>query len=256
MNRNVPHAIKAIREVLAASGMPDPDSAATAAGHALDKAGLLVDVRPSQGLVLRRKPAGGWTTGAPAPQPEPTDLEQQALAWDQACQRAHKVAAGIHKLIGEHPEFQGVQVDGDRVLVSLHITDQSRWAGWRAHFGIRHDGERPLPYAVCGEGYRDGVRVSVVAYDLPQARDRANAEAARPFHLDGIVYDLALPQRDAGGEVWFFQGEQAADGMPLLSVDGRPERCRLSSIVDQAGPLTPVRTPATAPAAAEGGETA
>jgi hypothetical protein len=109
---------------------------------------------------------------------------------------------------------------------------------------------------VGGEGYRDGVRVSVMAYDVPQVQARAAQSAKRPFLLDGIVYDLALPQRDAHGDVWYFQGDQRPDdGMPLLSIDGRSERCSLGNIVDHAGPLTAVRTPVT-PVAAEGGETA
>ncbi|MEU3096589.1 BN159_2729 family protein [Streptomyces sp. NPDC006967] len=252
MNKNLPHAIQAIREVLASGG----DDPATAIAHALDKAGLLTGIGRTQGLVLRRKPAGGWTqqTAQPEPTPDPqlTDLEQQAIAWDQSCQRARNVAAAIHAQIGEHPEFQGVQSDGDHVLVSLQITEQSRWAGWRTHFGIRHDGERPLPYAVCGEGYRDGVRVSVMAYDLPEARARAVKAAKRPFQLDGDVYDLARPQRDAGGEVWYWQGERAPDGMPLLSQDGRPERCRLDGVVAEAGPLIAL-TPSAA-AVAESGD--
>lgn len=186
---------------------------------------------------------------------ELTELEKQALAWDATCERARQVAATIVQQLDGHPEFQSVRTDCDRVLVALHITDQAQWAEWRRYFGITHDQERPLPYAVCGEGHRDGVRVSVVAYDVPQVRARATEVAARPYLLDGIVYDLARPQRDAHGDMWFFHGERREDGMPLLSLDGRPERCSLANVVEFVGPLTPVR-PSTTPVTREGGEAA
>ncbi|HEY6117910.1 MAG TPA: BN159_2729 family protein [Candidatus Dormibacteraeota bacterium] len=189
------------------------------------------------------------------PHQEPTELEQQAIAWDASCERARLVAATIEQHIGQHPEFQNIQTDGDRLLVALHITDQAQWAEWRRWFGITHDKEQPLPYAVAGDGYRDGVRVSVVAYDLPQVRARAAQSARRPFELDGVVYDLALPQRDINGDLWFFQGQQAENGMPLLSMDGRPERCSLRNVVEFVGPLTAVRTKST-PVSADGGEAA
>ena len=248
MNQNLPHAVRVIRTALASTG---GDPAATVA-HALNDVHLLADPERSIGTVLHRTPAGGWKRRQPS---QPTELEQQALAWDKSCARAQRVAAAIEKQIGEHPEFQNVQVDQDRVLVALHITDQAQWVQWRVWFGITHDKEQPLPYAVAGDGYRDGVRVSVVAYDLPQARARAAESAKRPFVLDGDVYDLALPQRDAHGGVWFFQGERKGDGMPLLSIDGRSERCSLAGIVAQLGPLTPVRESAT-PVSAQGGEVA
>ncbi|WP_406200035.1 BN159_2729 family protein [Streptomyces sp. NBC_01017] len=251
MNKNLPHAVRVIRAALASSGS-DP---ATAIAHTLNDARLLVD--PERfGRVLHRTPAGGWSDRQQPAATELTDLEQQALAWDQSCARAEGVAAAIKKQIGEHPEFQNVQVDQDRVLVALHITDQAQWVQWRAWFGITHDKEQPLPYAIAGDGYRDGVRVSVVAYDLPQARTRAVQSAKRPFVLDGDVYDLSVPQQDSRGGVWFFQGARKGDGMPLLSIDGRSERCSLAGIVAQFGPLTAVTdstTPVTAP---QGGERA
>lgn len=246
MNKNLPHAVRVIREALASTGS-DP---AAVIAHALNDNRLLVDPEKSFGAVLHRTAAGGWTSKL---QPQPTELEQQALEWDRSCQRAQHVAAAIEAQIGQHPEFQNVQVDKDRVLVALHITDQAQWVQWRSWFGITHDVEQPLPYAVAGDGYRDGVRVSVVAYDLPQVQARAAQSAKCPFHLGGIVYDLALPQRDADGDVWFFQGQRAEDGMPLLSVDGRPERCSLANIVAHVGPLTPVKGAAT-PVTAQGGE--
>lgn len=247
MNKNLPQAVKLIRAAMASSGS-DP---AAAIAHALDGARLLVDPERSFGAVLRRTSAGDWArqhpehpegSGLPvrAQTPGRTELEEQALAWDASCERARRVAAVIQRHIGEHPAFQNIQVDGDRILVALHILDQSQWGQWRVYFGIRHDKETALPYMVAGDGHRDGVRVGVVAYDLPEARAHAKRTAKAPFEFEGVVYDLALPQRDGGGDLWFYQGEQATGGMPLLSQDGRPERCTLASIIRHAGPLTPV----------------
>ncbi|MGW4728907.1 BN159_2729 family protein [Streptomyces shenzhenensis] len=239
MNRNIPHAMEVAREAMASAGN---DPAATIV-HALNKSRLLVDPERSYGVVLHRTTDGRWSRE----EQQLTDLERQALAWDAACKRARQVAAAIEQRIGQHPEFQSLQVDGDRILVALHITDQAQWVQWRRWFGITHSKEQPLPYAVSGEGYRDGIRVSVVAYHLPQVRALVGEYAERPYEFDGVVYDLARPQRDSAGAIWFFQGQRAEDGMPLLSVDGRPERCTLASIVWQAGPLTAVKaTPATA----------
>ncbi|WP_432041468.1 BN159_2729 family protein [Streptomyces cadmiisoli] len=247
MNKNIPHAIRIVRKALE-SGSSDP---AAAVVRELDAAHLLTDIE--RGRVLYRTPAGGWSEQPqPHPQPEPemTELEQQALAWDQSCQRAHVVAAAIEKAIGDHPSYQRVQVERDGVLVALHVTDQAQWAEWRRYFGITHDQEQPLPYVVGGQGYRDGVRVSVLAYDLPQVQARTEQSAGRPFRLGGMVYDLALPQRDASGAVWYHQGERESDGMPLMSLDGRTERCSLATILGHSGPLTAVTTGVT------GGETA
>ncbi|MEU1141833.1 BN159_2729 family protein [Streptomyces sp. NPDC005885] len=235
MNRNLPHAVKVIRTALASSGS-DP---AAAIAHALDGVQLLVDPERSFGHLLHRTPDGEWAREHQE-QPERTELEQQALAWDESCERARRVAVRVQRHIGEHPAFQNIQVDGDKILVALHIVDQDQWVQWRPYFGITHDKETALPYMVAGDGYRDGVRVSVVAYDLPQARALALKIAKEPYELDGAVYDLALPQRDSRGDVWFYQGVRTATGMPLLSIDGRPERCTLANIARQAGPLTAV----------------
>ncbi|MGI5196533.1 BN159_2729 family protein [Streptomyces sp. CA-288835] len=247
MNKNIPHAVRVIRATLASSGS-DP---ATAIAHALNSARLLVDPESSRGIVLHRTPAGGWSR---EPQ-QMTELERQALAWERSCERARLVAVTIERHIGQHPEFQSLRADGDRILVALHVTDQGQWAQWRTYFGITDDGERPLPYAVTGEGHRDGVHVSVVAYDVPQVRAHAQKVAARPFQLGGVVYDLALPQRDVQGGVWYFHGAQTPEGMPLLSMDGRQERCSLANVVEFVGPLTAVKPSAT-PVIAGGGEAA
>jgi hypothetical protein len=259
VNKNIPHAMHVIRTALASSGGSDP---AAAIAHALDNVRLLVDPERT-GLVLHRAPAGGWTREHQehGGQPEQTELEAQARAWDATCQRARQLAVAIEQRLGEHPAFQNVQADRDAVLVSLHITDQAQWPQWRKWFGITHDREVPQPYMVAGDGYRDGVRVSVLAYHLPQARALALEIARQPYEIEGVVYDLALPQRDADGDVWFYQGVRTSDGMPMLSMTARPERCSLANLVGQIGPLTPV-TDSTSPQAtpvmtgAEGGESA
>ncbi|MGW0869898.1 BN159_2729 family protein [Streptomyces sp. NPDC002740] len=253
MNRNLPHAIKVIRTALTSGVGSDP---AAAIAHALETARLLTDPERT-GLVLHRASDGGWAREHQE-QPEQTPLEAQARAWDATCERARQLAAAIQQRLGEHPAFQNVQADRDAVLVSLHITDQAHWAEWRKWFGITHDREVPQPYMVAGDGYRDGVRVSVLAYHLPQARALALETARRPYEFEGIVYDLARPQRDADGDVWFFHGQQAADGIPLLVMDGRSERCKLSNIVQQKGPLTAVTDapPLQATPVTMGGETA
>ncbi|MET8898530.1 BN159_2729 family protein [Streptomyces albogriseolus] len=74
----------------------------------------------------------------------------------------------------------------------------------------------------------------------------------RPFLLGGTAYDLALPYRDTHGETWYFQGRRAYDGMPLMSLDGRPERCSLAHVAEYAGPLTPVTESPSEPAPDEG----
>lgn len=255
MNKNLPHALKAARRALA-SGGTDP---AAAVIRALDSEHLLVDPERS-GLVLHRTPAGGWAREHQEHDEQgQTELEAQARAWDATCARARQLAAGIERTLGDHPAFQRVQVDRDAVLVALHITDQAQWPQWRRWFGITHDREVPQPYMVAGDGYRDGVRVTVLAYDLPEARALALEIAKRPYEFEGVVYDLALPQRDSAGDVWFYQGVRTSDGMPLLSLAARPERCSLANIVRLAGPLTAV-TDAPSPQAtpvttgAEGGE--
>ncbi|NUS83016.1 MAG: BN159_2729 family protein [Streptomyces sp.] len=252
MNKSIPHAVKVIRAAIASSGA-DP---AAAIAHALDGARLLVDPERSFGAVLRRTPASDWArehpdhTGNGLPvgtqTPPRTELEEQAAAWDESCARARRVADDIRRRLAGHSSVRNVQVDRDQVLVALYNVTQEQWGQWRLYFGITHDKEAETPYMVAGDGYRDGVRVGVVAYDLPEARKLAKQIARAPFEFEGIVYDLALPQRDSRGEVWFYQGEQATGGMPLLSQDGRPERCTLASIVRHAGPLTPVTsTPST-----------
>ncbi|WP_329546629.1 BN159_2729 family protein [Streptomyces sp. NBC_01356] len=236
MNRNLPHAARVIRTVMEAGGT-DP---VTAAAHALDGEQLLVDPEKSYGIVLHRTATGGWSRGPR----QMTELERQAHAWDTSCRHARLVAAAIEQRIGRHQDFQSVQANGDQVRVVLLVSHQDQWKRWRSHFGITHDGERLLPDAVIGECLHEEVRVSVVAYELPPPSPNPRSpEAARAFEFGGRVYDLTVPQCDAHGQVWYFQGWRGHDGMPLLSLDGRPERCSLPNVAAHLGPLTPVQDP-------------
>ncbi|MEV5606975.1 BN159_2729 family protein [Streptomyces sp. NPDC052225] len=244
MNKNIPHAVKVVREALASSGS-DP---AAAVVHALNDVRLLVDPERSFGAVLRRAPGGAWQT-------EPrTELEAQAAAWDEAKQRAVALAERIPQKFTQMPGFQQARAEGDHVTVGVSCSTVEQWHQLRIYFGITEDRIDPLPYALIGRGHRDGVAVSVVAYDVPQLGVDTGNSARRPYRHDGVLHDLAFPQRDITGQVWFFQGEMTAEGVPLLVVDGRPERCSLTNIVEFAGPLTPVT--ATATPVTEGGEAA
>ncbi|MFI8207589.1 BN159_2729 family protein [Streptomyces sp. NPDC085937] len=93
----------------------------------------------------------------------------------------------------------------------------------------------------------------------PEGQERPDDPASprpagvmRPFLLGGTAYDLALPYRDVHGETWYFQGHRTFDGMPLMSLDGRPERCSLAHVAEYAGPLTPVSESVPEPAPDEG----
>ncbi|MFZ3569465.1 BN159_2729 family protein [Streptomyces sp. BH034] len=244
MNKNLPHAVKIVREAIASSGS-DP---AAAIVHALNDARLLVDPEKSFGTVLYRTAAGV------AKRRPLTDLEKQAAAWDASIQRAAALVVQIEGKFGSEPGFQRVRADGDQVTVGYSCTAIEQWHQLRIYFGITEDHVQATEYAFVGRGHREGVAVTVVAYDVPQLGVDAGAEALRPYRHDGVVYDLALPHLDITGETWFFHGEVTAEGMPLLAVDCRPERCSLASVVEFVGPLTPVRDAATP--VTEGGEVA
>ncbi|WP_432111120.1 BN159_2729 family protein [Streptomyces sp. YPW6] len=248
MNKNLPAVIKLVRELLAGDG-----DVATTIGHALDGAGLLVDPERTFGAVLRRTPQG-WAPVAPATQPappEPTKLEQQASDWDAACQRAAQLVDVVRSTYAAEPDFVGVRADKDTVVISLQITELSRWAGWMSTLGIAEYQLTGLDYVVCGRTTIGDVPVSVLAYDVPELQLVAQAKARRPYRHGGLVYDLAVGLRDITGDTWYFHGDYTAEGMPLLSQDGRAERCTLAAVVDLLGPILPVREPA---AAAQGGE--
>ncbi|NEC42224.1 BN159_2729 family protein [Streptomyces sp. SID8016] len=248
MNGNLPQAITMIRELLAGDG-----DVASAIGHALDGAGLLVDPERTFGAVLRRTPQG-WAPVAPATQPappEPTELEQQASDWDAACERAAQLVDVVRATYAVEPDFVGVRADKDTVVISLQIAELSRWAGWMSTLGIVEHQLTSLDYVVCGRTTIGDVPVSVLAYDLPEVQLVAKAKARRPYRHAGLVYDLAVGHKDITGDTWYFHGDYSAEGMPLLSKDGRPERCSLAGVVDMLGPILPVREPV---AAAQGGE--
>ncbi|MFJ3666740.1 BN159_2729 family protein [Streptomyces sp. NPDC090106] len=239
MNSNLRRAVTVIHAVL---GSVPPEQAAAVA-HALDSAHLLVDPRRTPGTVLRRTPDGGWSqAGRPL-----TALEHKAMAWDTACARARGVARAVERHLAGHIGPTDVRVDGDRVRVVLRVDGPARWTRWRAYFGITIVGEGSRPHTVVGEGELDGVRVTVVAHGASARPPAPTMSRARLFRLGGVTYDLTLPLRDAQGDLWYFQGCRRQDGMPLMSVDGRPERCSLANVVAHLGPLTPVTAPVMAP---------
>ncbi|MFE0678581.1 BN159_2729 family protein [Streptomyces sp. NPDC058867] len=234
MNSNLPRAVGVISAVLDAVR---PEQAAAVAS-ALDSAHLLVDPQRSLAAVLRRTPDGGWSRGPRAL----TDLERRALAWDASCTRARAVADAIESHLAGHAGPSDVRVDGDRVRVVLRVDGPAPWAHWRVYFGITTVGESARPHLVIGEGERDGVRVTVVAHGAAAPAKDDGEGGERLYRLGRVMYDLTLPQRDAHGEVWYFQGWRRHDGMPLMSLDSRPERCSLANVVAHLGPLAPVRS--------------
>ncbi|QKZ18317.1 BN159_2729 family protein [Streptomyces chartreusis] len=82
---------------------------------------------------------------------------------------------------------------------------------------------------------------TAIPFAAPAPASSAPGPQTHLFRLGGVTYDLALPQRDAQGDVWYFQGCRSHDGMPLMSLDGRPERCSLVNLAVHLGPLAPVR---------------
>ncbi|MFD6425077.1 BN159_2729 family protein [Streptomyces sp. NPDC060198] len=253
MNRNLPATTTLVRQVLAGGGA----DIAAAIAHALNGAGLLVDPERTYGTVLRRTSAGwapvapatGWAPSLPTPDAPPvTDLEREASAWDRACERAQTLATATATKYGAEPEVTRVTVDRDTVVITLHIVERDRWTGWMAALGIAPEQVTVGEYVAYGRTSWDGVPVSVLAYDMPELSDAPAAapRATRPYRYAGVVYDLALGLRDITGDTWWHHGEETAEGMPLLSQDGRPERCTLAGIVELVGPLTPVRELATA----------
>ncbi|WP_432057792.1 BN159_2729 family protein [Streptomyces sp. bgisy022] len=205
-------------------------------------AGLLqfpVRILPSPADHLHALPGGGGTEQpAPAGVPAPAAVPEQ-----DAAARARAVARAVEREIGTHPDVRGVRADGDTVRVLLGLAPPyPRWDAWCAYFGITVSGEAFGPRTLAGEGRRDGVRVTVVARAPDGPHEHGARGTAERTHRHGdTTYDLTLPHRDAHGETWYFQGLRAPDGMPLMSVDGRPERCSLANVAEYAGPLTPVR---------------
>lgn len=239
MNESVVRAVSVVRVTVVAphhKQVPDP-AAVLRAGPA----------RPPDAPEPRRTDDGG----PPPTVTAPTELERQALAWDAARERARSVARAIESEVGTHPDVRSVSVDGDTVRVLLSLAPPfSRWAGWREYLGITVVGGAAGSRTLAGEGRRDGVRVTALVRQTGLVRQAGGQE--RSFRLGDTTYDLALPYRDAHGETWYFQGRRAPDGMPLMSLDGRTERCSLVNVAQYAGPLTPVLALADAATPDEG----
>jgi hypothetical protein len=238
VNGNLPHAAGVIRAVLESVRSDQ----ATLAAHALDRARLLVDPERSFGTVLHRTPEGHWTR---APQPV-TELEHQALAWTPPANGPARWRA---------PSSATSRTTRARTGSGWTATACGSCCG-SATTPNGHTGRPADPGARGDSGReREGVPVTVVAHSPAPAPPPAKPPApARPFRLGSITYDLALPLRDIHGDVWYFHGCRNRDGMPLLSIDGRPERCSLANVAEHLGPLSPVRpsTPVRLAAAAHG----
>lgn len=286
-----PDAVPVLRVTVAVPGLRDVYLASSSPPEVLAfPAGALP--HPSLLLPHGAVPPGVEGGHHPPGTTPPTELERQALAWDAARERARSVALTIEREVGTHPDIRTVRADGDTVHVLLRLEPPyARWPGWCAYFGITAAAECTAPHILAGEGSRDGVRVTAAVQPLPSGPDGAPEEEharasdtgaegtpdaahpdaepsdgpdpdgpqppgpaglMRPFLLGGTAYDLALPYRDVHGETWYFQGQRAYDGMPLMSLDGRPERCSLAHVAEYAGPLTPVTEPSPEPAPDEG----
>lgn len=243
MNANIPHAIAMIVQTIGV----DKDKA-SAAVFALQKAGLITDPQRSFGTVLHKRTTGAWS-------PEPrTELETHALAWDAACGRAARLAERIRTECAEGCGLMGVQVNGDRLLLKVQVTAAAQWGEWRRYLGITKEDPRPNQdsYLYYGEGHRDGVAVAVLAYDAPAVEKRVEAAAAMPHRHDGVIYDLALPHKDARDQVWEYEGLDAG-GRALLAPLGATGGVSspLADVVQHRGPLTPVREPVQAAGAGQ-----
>ncbi|MZE77809.1 hypothetical protein GTY57_12530, partial [Streptomyces sp. SID5475] len=142
LNPNLPHALRIIREALAAYSGPELELR-IAVG--LDAAGLLTDINamgrvdrtevtpeavpgpvgdgrpppdtvlPHQGIVLRRtEPATG-----PPPEPGTVTRLPAPAEWEARCARAEKVFEDLVDRYGTRPEVLTVEQDHDRVVVCI-----------------------------------------------------------------------------------------------------------------------------------------
>lgn len=230
MNKNLPSVEAIVREVLG----DDVPETVTAIVHRLNGARLLTDPERSYGVVLHRRATGDWSR-------EPrTELEEQAAAWDAACRRAQYLADTIRTECSDGRGLLQVQVERDRLLVSVQVTELAQWAAWRVYLGITEDAPDSSEYAHYGQGHREGVAVALLAYDAPTVQARAVAAATLPYRHGGMVYDLALPHTDAKGSVWDHTGLRA-DGMPLVVMRDLGTECALVDVIKYLGPLVPVR---------------
>ncbi|MFR0357304.1 BN159_2729 family protein [Streptomyces sediminimaris] len=168
-------------------------------------------------------------------------LADVAVNWDRACDRADRAVTALTVAYGRHPCVLALVADGDLVVLVLRVVDVRAWYAWRTALRVP-----PEAVAFCGDscvgtGTYEGVPVRLMGLSVPTLLESEMESAAEPYRLWDQVYDLALPYLDIRGNEWRHQGVWAPDGIPLLTVTGRTERCRLSNIVVQMGPLIPVR---------------
>jgi hypothetical protein len=175
----------------------------------------------------------------PAQRPA-VDLEQAAAAWDLACAHAHRAAAALTAAYGAHPDVVSVTADGDRAVVVLRITDLRAWYVHRAAMGVQADDVVLFHDACSGIGRQGWIPVQIVGLGVPMLLNAVAAAARLPYRLWDQVYDLAVTHEDVRGDRWRYCGEQSPDGIPLMSVVGRQEKCRFTNVVRYVGPLVPV----------------
>ena len=250
MNPTIGHAATVIRTGL---GKSTGDVALTIACD-LDAAGLLVEdldglnadrpcepePQPPVAAAVVPPPSAdtvsafGLMASAVSAQPS---LEQQAAAWEEACERARELADRLAADHPGHPALQSVFPDRDRVIVTLEVTRLSDWHAWWADCGIGGGQLHALgnpPYAAVMIGDRNGVPVHLIGYGVPDLHQRAQAAAADPCWWDARLFDLGRPMSDLDGKVWRF-ATRRPDGVPMVVMDGTSALCTLGNAVRQVG---------------------
>lgn len=257
MNPNLPHAAEIIR-----------DGVATFSGHG-ERDGLLIDL--STMCVAEAAVQAGPTAPAPAghslrgsrvlhrtpPRPatdtDPAEeagqqeaavtlLGETATARDAACPPARRMAAGLRHTYGRHPDV--AHIAADHVTLFLTIPALPDWYAWLDVFaasvcaiGAQRITTRPdgPGRAAVATGEYDGVPVRLIARGVPEPLRQAARQAGRLYWFAARIYDLSAPLYDDMGDVWTYNGENRADGMPLLVHQGTAARCTLANVVRLAG---------------------
>lgn len=93
---------------------------------------------------------------------------------------AQALARQLLRQHGHQPEFQGIDIEGDQVLVGLHVGTLDEWYAWWPLCGIHTGALRQVgnpPYAEIGHGHREGVPVVLIAHAVPELITRALAKS-------------------------------------------------------------------------------